>query len=109
MWNKIFDVMVDRPILGYILFLVACFLIMVCFVFSTIFVSCIFPDHSSTLEDVKDAQYVIYTSGGEMKAVKYNTIIDMETGYQYRIFEINGQHVCAPAIDADGTVYKTIE
>lgn len=64
---------------------------------------------STTLEDVKDAQYVIYTSGGEMKAVEYSTIIDMENGYQYRVFEIDGQYVCSPAIDADGTVYKTVE
>lgn len=106
MLNKIFDVMVDRPILGSILFLVAYVLIMV---FSATFVSCIFPDHSSTLENVKDAQYVLYTSGGEMKAVNAETIIDMDTGYQYRIFEINGQYVCAPAIDEDGIVYKTVE
>lgn len=109
MLNKIFDVMVDRPILGYILFLVACILIMVLFVFSTTFVSYIFPDHSSTLENVKDAQYVLYTSEGEMKAINAETIVDMENGYQYRIFEIDGQYVCAPAIDEDGTVYKTIE
>lgn len=62
-----------------------------------------------TLEDVKNAQYVLYTSEGEMKAVDAETIIDMDSGYQYRIFEINGQYVCAPAIDADGTVYKTVE
>lgn len=98
--------MVDRPILGSILFLVACFLIMV---FTATFVSCMFPDHSSTLENVKDAQYVLYTSDGEMKAVNAETIIDMDTGYQYRIFEINGQYVCAPSIDEDGTVYKTVE
>ena len=98
--------MVDRPILGSILFLVACLFIMV---FSVTFVSCIFPDHSSTLENVKDAQYVLYTSEGEMKAVNTETIVDMDTGYQYRIFEINGQYVCAPAIDEDGTVYKTVE
>lgn len=65
--------------------------------------------NASNLEDVKDAQYVIYTSGGEMKAVEYNTVVDMETGYQYRIFEIDGQYVCAPAIGEDGTVYKTVE
>lgn len=64
---------------------------------------------SSNLEDVKNAQYVIYTSGGEMIPVEYNTVVDMETGYQYRIFEIDGQYVCAPAIDEDGTVYKTVE
>ena len=106
MLNKIFDVAVDRPILGSILFLIACFLIMV---FSAAFVSCIFPDHSSTLENVKDAKYVLYTTDGEMKAVNAETIVDMDTGYQYRIFEINGQYVCAPAIDEDGTVYKTVE
>lgn len=64
---------------------------------------------TTTLEDVKDAQYVLYTSEGEMKTIDAETIIDMETGYQYRIFEIDGQHVCAPAIDKDGMVYKTIE
>lgn len=62
-----------------------------------------------TLEDVKNAQYVLYTSEGETKAVEYSTIIDMENGYQYRIFEIDGQYVCAPAIDTDGTLYKTVE
>lgn len=66
-------------------------------------------ESSESLEDVKDARYVIYTSGGEMKAVEYSTIIDMENGYQYRVFEIDGQYVCVPAIDADGTVYKTVE
>lgn len=106
MLNKIYDVAVDRPILGFILFLITCFLIMV---FSATFVSCVFPDHSSTLENVKDAKYVLYTSEGELKAVEAETIIDMNTGYQYRIFEINGQYVCAPAIDEDGTVYKTVE
>ena len=64
---------------------------------------------ASNLEDIKDAQYVLYTSEGGMKAVNAETIIDMDTGYQYRIFEINGQYVCAPAIDEDGTVYKTVE
>lgn len=65
--------------------------------------------NASNLEDVKNAQYVLYTSEGEMKAVNAETIIDMDTGYQYRIFEINGQYVCAPSINEDGTVYKTVE
>ena len=65
--------------------------------------------NASNLEDVKNAQYVLYTSEGEMKAVNAETIVDMDTGYQYRIFEINGQYVCAPAINEDGTVYKTVE
>lgn len=63
----------------------------------------------TTLEDIKNAQYVRYTSEGEMKAIECSTIVDMETGYQYRIFKIDGQYVCAPAIDEDGTVYKTVE
>lgn len=61
------------------------------------------------LEAVKNAQYVLYTADGEMKAVEAETIVNMDTGYQYSIFEIDGQYVCAPAIDEDGTVYKTVE
>ena len=64
---------------------------------------------TTTLEDVKNAQYVLYTSEGEMRAIDAETIVDMETGYQYRIFEIDGQYVCAPAIDEDGMVYRTVE
>ena len=77
--------------------------------FGAMLTTCIVPDRSSNLDDVKDAQYVIYTSEGEMKAVEYSTVVDMDTGYQYRIFEINGQCVCAPVIGEDGTVYKTVE
>ena len=106
MANKIYGFVLDHPILGSILLLVLFGLLMI---LSATFVSCIFPDQSFTLEDVKNAQYVLYTSEGEMKAVEYNTVIDTETGYQYRIFEIDGQYVCAPAIDEDGTVYKTVE
>lgn len=82
---------------------------LIIFVIVTIGASIWKQHNASNLEDVKDAQYVIYTSGGAMKAVEYSTIIDMENGYQYRVFEIDGQYVCAPAIDTDGTVYKTIE
>ena len=78
-------------------------------IFGAMLTTCIVPDRSSNLEDVKNAQYVLYTSEGEMKAVDTETIVDMDTGYQYRIFEIDGQYVCAPAIDKDGTVYKTVE
>lgn len=106
MLNKLYDFVFDHPILGSILLFVLFGLLLT---LSATFVSCIFPDYSSTLENVKDAQYVLYTSDGEMKAVNAETIIDMDTGYQYRIFEINGQYVCAPAIDKDGTVYKTVE
>ena len=70
----------------------------------TILVSC-----SSDRNDVKDAQYVLYTSDGDTKAIDTGTIIDMDTGYQYRIFKIDDQYVCVPSIDEDGTVYKTVE
>lgn len=106
MLNKLYGFMVDRPILGSMLFLVLFWILIA--LSSTIVIS-IVPDQSSTLENVKDAQYVFYTTDGEMKAVDAETIVDMENGYQYRIFEIDGQYVCAPAIDEDGTVYKTIE
>lgn len=106
MMNKIYGFVLDHPILGSILLV---FLFSLLMILSATFVSCIFPDRSSTLEDLKDAQYVLYTSDGEMKAVEAETIIDMDTGYQYRIFEIDGQYVCAPAIDKDGMVYKTVE
>lgn len=89
--------------------LISILLTPIAMVFGGMLTTCIVPDRSSTLEDVKDAQYVLYTSDGEMKAVEYSTIIDMGTGYQYRIFEIDGQYVCAPSIDEDGMVYKTIE
>lgn len=104
LWQKI-DGFVEKHPYGAMSIVLVIMLICVIVV---AFADRIFGD-SPNLEDVKDAQYVIYTSGGEMKAVEYNTIIDMENGYQYRIFKIDGQYVCAPAIDEDGTVYKTIE
>lgn len=32
-----------------------------------------------------------------------------DTGYQYLVFNINGDYVVAPRISKDGTFYKTIE
>lgn len=103
MRDKLWDFVYEHPRAVLFSFYIILFLII------TIGVSIWKQNGVSNLEDVKDAQYVIYASGGEMKAVEYNTIIDMENGYQYRVFEIDGQYVCAPAIDADGTVYKTVE
>ena len=105
MWNRFSKFVDEHPFWGlFTIFFVTCTVMLGIIAF---FKTCSAP--STTLEDAKDAQYVLYTSDGEMKAVEYNTIIDMDTGYQYRVFEIDGQYVCAPAIDADGTVYKTVE
>ena len=61
------------------------------------------------LEAVKDAEYVLYQSNGEMKALDSEVIIDMDTGYQYRIFRVHGQYVAVPSIDKDGKFYRTVE
>lgn len=61
------------------------------------------------LEAVKDAEYVLYQSNGEMKALDSEVIIDMDTGYQYRIFRVHGQYVAVPSIDKDGEFYRTVE
>lgn len=107
MLDKIKDFTFDHPILASILGVIIGYLFLTLFI--TGLCSCVLGTPSSGPEDIKDAQYVLYTADGEMKALEYSSIIDMDTGYQYRIFEIDGQYVCAPAIDEDGTVYKTVE
>lgn len=107
MLDKLYNFVADHPFFANVLMITL--LSPIIMVVIVAFITYIVPNQSSTLEDVKDAQYVFYTSGGEMRAVEYSTIVDMENGYQYRIFEIDGQYVCAPAIDADGTVCKTVE
>lgn len=107
MRDKIGDFVFDHPVLAgvvcvIILFPFAMFL-------AGLLASCVSFIFPSDHENVKNAQYVLYTAEGEMKAVEAETIVDMDTGYQYRIFEIDGQYVCAPAIDEDGMVYKTVE
>ena len=62
-----------------------------------------------SISDVTNADYVLYTADGEMKAVENSVIVDMNNGYQYIVFEIDGQYVAAPSIAEDGTVYKTVE
>ena len=61
------------------------------------------------LEAVKDAEYVLYQSSGELKALDSEVIIDMDTGYQYRLFRVHGQYVAVPSIDKDGEFYRTVE
>lgn len=63
----------------------------------------------SQMEQAKTANFVMYTDNGEMLGMEYGVIIDMDTGYQYLVFNINGDYVVAPRISEDGTFYKTIE
>lgn len=59
--------------------------------------------------EVRDARYVLYTSEDGPIAVDGDVIIDMQNGYQYIVFNIDGQYVVSPRIADDGTVYKTVE
>ena len=61
------------------------------------------------MEQVKSADFMMYTSDGEMLGMKHEVIVDMDTGYQYLVFNIHGDYVIAPRISEDGTFYKTIE
>lgn len=61
------------------------------------------------LEKTKTADFVMYTSDGAMLGMEHEVIVDMDTGYQYLVFNINGDYVIAPRISEDGTFYKTIE
>lgn len=61
------------------------------------------------IEQAKTADFVMYTNNGEKLGVEHEVIIDMDTGYQYLVFNINGDYVVAPRISKDGTFYKTIE
>lgn len=61
------------------------------------------------MEQAKTADFVMYTSDGEMLGMEHEVIVDMDTGYQYLVFHINDDYVIAPRISEDGTFYKTIE
>lgn len=61
------------------------------------------------MEQAETADFVMYTNGGEMLGMEHEVIIDMDTGYQYLVFNIHGDYVIAPRISEDGTFYKTIE
>ena len=60
-------------------------------------------------EQAKTADFVMYTNDGEMLGMEHEVIVDMDTGYQYLVFYINGDYVIAPRISEDGTFYKTVE
>lgn len=61
------------------------------------------------LEQAKTADFVMYTNNGEMLGMEHEVIVDMDTGYQYLVFNIHGDYVIAPRVSEDGTFYKTIE
>lgn len=71
--------------------------------------SCADYSRSNQLEKAKDADFVRYTTNGEMLGVDYEVIMDMDTGYQYLLFHINGDYVAVPRVDENGNFYKTIE
>lgn len=66
-------------------------------------------DKSYSVEAIQNADYIMNTSDGRTRAVEYSTIVDMDNGYQYIVFEVDGQYLVSPRIGNDGTVYKTVE
>lgn len=61
------------------------------------------------IEQAKTADFVMYTSDGQMLGMEHEVIIDMDTGYQYLVFNIHGDYAIAPRVSEDGTFYKTVE
>lgn len=61
------------------------------------------------MEQAKTADFVMYTNNGEMLGMEHEIIVDMDTGYQYLVFNIHGDYVIAPRVSDDGTFYKTVE
>lgn len=61
------------------------------------------------MEQAKTADFVMYTSDGEKLGMEHEVIVDMDTGYQYLVFNINGDYVIAPRVSEDGNFYKTVE
>lgn len=61
------------------------------------------------MEQAKTADFVMYTNNGEALGMEHEVIVDMDTGYQYLVFNINGDYVIAPRVSEDGTFYKTVE
>ena len=66
-------------------------------------------DKPYSVEAIQNADYVMNTSDGRTRAIEYSTIVDMDNGYQYIVFEVDGQYLVSPRIGNDGTVYKTVE
>ena len=104
MKDKIIDWSYDHPYMS--LFLCVIF---VGIIGLSIFVGANSCRKQSQMEQAKTADFVMYTNNGEMLGMEHEIIIDMDTGYQYLVFNIHGDYVIAPRISEDGTFYKTVE
>lgn len=66
------------------------------------------------MEQAKTADFVMYKRDGEklemeQEVIVDEVIVDMDTGYQYLVFNIHGDYVIAPRVSEDGSFYKTVE
>lgn len=104
MRDKIIDWSYDHPYMSIFLFTVFCGIVSLSIGFGikSYLKQC-------QMEQAKTADFVMYTSGGEMLGMEHEVIIDMDTGYQYLVFNIHGDYVIAPRVSEDGTFYKTVE
>ena len=104
MRDKIIDWSYDHPYMSIFLSVVFIGIISLSITFG---INSCLKQHQ--MEQAKTADFVMYTSNGEMLGMEHEVIIDMDTGYQYLVFNIHGDYVIAPRISEDGTFYKTIE
>lgn len=98
------DWLYDHPYMTIFLYVV--FLCIICFSVGFVAKSC---SKQYQMEQAKTADFVMYTNDGEMLGMEHEVIVDMDTGYQYLVFNINGDYVIAPRVSEDGTFYKTVE
>ena len=61
------------------------------------------------IEQVEAADFVMYAKDGKKFAMEPEIIVDMDTGYQYLVFNIRGDYIVAPRVSEDGTLYKTVK
>ena len=104
MKDKIIDWTYDHPCMSTFLFVV----------FIGVVIWSIFSGVKSCLkqyqmEQAKTADFVMYTSDGEKLRMEHEVIVDMDTGYQYLVFNVHGDYVIAPRVSEDGSFYKTVE
>lgn len=104
MKDKIINWLCDHPNMGFFLYVIFVGIIGLSIAFG---INSCLKQHQ--IEQAKTADFVMYTNGGEMLGMEHEVIIDMDTGYQYLVFNIHGDYVIAPRISEDGTFYKTIE
>lgn len=104
MRDKIIDWSYDHPCMSIVLSVVFVGIISCSILFGI--KSCL---KHYQMEQAETADFVMYTNNGEMLGMEHEVIVDMDTGYQYLVFNIHGDYVIAPRVAEDGTFYKTIE